>query len=370
MFRFRVNSKARGYHVHQSIWPNPSVGEEVACEREAGNAHDPQAVAMKKLIDGNVHVVGHVPRTISSVCSIFIRRGGNINCRITGSREHSSDLEQGGLQLPCELMFSIADSKEYQKARKSFKILSIDTHEINESMETENVTKPCATTEASTLEVTISTPPLAVPCSSVAQSNEDQNAIVDLTHFTEDEVVRSPQKKRSKVFNSEGIIMGNELSDSEINFAQDLLKEQFNKLNGLQSTLLQGNQLNLTENETRNKVQIIHCYSRHHWIVASTVGCALNQVKIYDSLFSYCDMETETVVSNLFQWSKPIKLVVNVSRSQKQKGTADCGLFAIANATAIAHGKNPSKLKFNQESMRVHLIDCFNHKHMSLFPCK
>jgi len=59
-------------------------------------------------------------------------------------------------------------------------------------------------------------------------------------------------------------------------------------------------------------------------------------------------METKAVVHNLFQWSKSINLVVTVSLSQKQKGTADCGLFAIANATAIAHGKNPSKLQFKQ----------------------
>jgi len=83
--------------------------EEVSCEREAGNPHDSQAVAMTKLIDGNVEVVGHVPRTISSICSIFIRRGGSIVCKVTGSREYSSDLEQGGLQLPCELTFRIAD---------------------------------------------------------------------------------------------------------------------------------------------------------------------------------------------------------------------------------------------------------------------
>ena len=164
--------------------------------------------------------------------------------------------------------------------------------------------------------------------------------------------------------------MGNELSDDEINLAQQLLKEQYNKLNGLQSTLLQSKHLNLTENEIRNKIQIIHCYPRHHWIVASTVGCALNQVKIYDSLFSYCDMETEAVVYNLFQWSKSIKLIITVSCIQKQKGTTDCGLFAIANATAIAHGKNPNKLQFKQESMRAHLLDCFDHKNMSLFPCK
>ena len=314
---------------------------------------------MMKLIDGNMHVVGHVPRTISSVCSIFIRRGGNIVCRITGSREYSSDLEQGGLQLPCELTFSIADSQEYKKTRKSFKILSIDTREVS----TLEVMKP---------EIKSLAGKDLVPCSSVLQSTEEQRTVVDLTHFSKDKDVHSPLKKRSKVFDSEGIIMGNELSDNEINLAQQLLKEQYNKLNGLQSTLLQSKQLNLIENETRNKIQIIHCYSRHHWIVASTVSCALNQVKIYDSLFSYCDMETEAVVYNLFQWSKSIKLIVTVSRIQKQKGTTDCGLFAIANATAIAHGKNPSKLQFKQKSMRAHLIDCFDliDKHMSLFPCK
>ena len=30
--------------------------------------------------------VGHVPRKISSVCSMFLRRGGTISCRVTGSR--------------------------------------------------------------------------------------------------------------------------------------------------------------------------------------------------------------------------------------------------------------------------------------------
>ena len=38
------------------------MGEKVSCEQEAGNTHDPQAVAMMKLIDCNVQVVGHVPK--------------------------------------------------------------------------------------------------------------------------------------------------------------------------------------------------------------------------------------------------------------------------------------------------------------------
>ena len=141
---FRVESKVRGYHVYQSIWPSPFVGEEVSCERETGNAHDPQAVAMMKVIDGNVQVVGHVPRTISSVCSIFIRRGGSIVCTITGSREYSSDLENGGLQFPCLLTFSIDNYtlyEDYRKTRKSFKILCINTYEVNEPIETGEVLK-------------------------------------------------------------------------------------------------------------------------------------------------------------------------------------------------------------------------------------
>ena len=133
---FCIRSKVRGYHIYHSIWPYPFV-REVSCEQEAGNSHDPQAVTMTKLIDGNVEVVGHVPQTISSICSLFIRRGRSITCKVTRSREYSSDLEQGGIQLPCKLTFCIADSLEFQKTRISFRMVSTDTLEVNEAMETE-----------------------------------------------------------------------------------------------------------------------------------------------------------------------------------------------------------------------------------------
>ena len=45
-------------------------------------------------------VIGHVPRKISSVCSLYICRGGEIHCRVTGFRRFSADLEQGGLEVP------------------------------------------------------------------------------------------------------------------------------------------------------------------------------------------------------------------------------------------------------------------------------
>lgn len=92
-------------------------------------------------------------------------------------------------------------------------------------------------------------------------------------------------------------------------------------------------------------------------------------MKVYDSLFTYCDQETERVIANLFQCDSS-EIRITVSRCQKQKGTVDCGLFAIANATAIAFGKNPSKLRFKQEALRSHLVNCYNKNLMLLFPCK
>ena len=55
----------------------------------------------------------------------------------------------------------------------------------------------------------------------------------------------------------EQIIVNVELSDEEINFAQELLKLQFPKLNGLQSSLFQEKPLALIEDAVKNKIQII-----------------------------------------------------------------------------------------------------------------
>ena len=41
-------------------------------------SHDLQAVAIKKTIDGTLHVVGRKPRIVSLICSIFLKRDGSI----------------------------------------------------------------------------------------------------------------------------------------------------------------------------------------------------------------------------------------------------------------------------------------------------
>ena len=93
-----------------------SFGEVLACEREPVNAADRYAVAVKK--EGTT--VGHLHLKLSRVCSLFLRRGGTIDCTVTGRREYSADLAQGGLEIPCSLVFK-ATPREILKLKKVWK---------------------------------------------------------------------------------------------------------------------------------------------------------------------------------------------------------------------------------------------------------
>ena len=112
METFQKESRVRGYHVYKEHW-EAAVGEELECQRERRNGADAYAVAAVR--EGSV--VGHVPCRISRVCSLFIRRGGVIRCCITGRRRYSSDLPQGGLEIPCLLSFE-GEAKEIKKLVK------------------------------------------------------------------------------------------------------------------------------------------------------------------------------------------------------------------------------------------------------------
>lgn len=52
----------------------------------------------------------------------------------------------------------------------------------------------------------------------------------------------------------------------------------------------------------------------------------------------------------------------------KQNGTKDCGLFAIAAIVSLAFGEDPTKFKYNQDQMRVHLVKSFESNKLLVFP--
>ena len=69
-----MDSVLRGYHIYKDIPWDPAIGTTLPCKREAFNLHDPYAAtAMNHGV-----MVGHVSRSISAVCSIFLQRGGII----------------------------------------------------------------------------------------------------------------------------------------------------------------------------------------------------------------------------------------------------------------------------------------------------
>ena len=109
-----MESCIRGYHIYKDVWV-AVIGEDLSCEREPLNHVDRYAVAVLK----DDTVVGHIPKKISRICSLFIARGGTIVCTPMGGRRYSTDLPQGGLEIPCKLVF-IGEQNEIEKVKTLF----------------------------------------------------------------------------------------------------------------------------------------------------------------------------------------------------------------------------------------------------------
>ena len=138
--------------------------------------------------------------------------------------------------------------------------------------------------------------------------------------------------------------MGDQLTDLEINYAQQLLKQQCTHVNGLTSTLLQEKGSNLTRDTVKNRVQIIYCRNRRHWVVATTINSDYNTVKVYDSMFHYLDQDSLQTVESCFQ--SDVIPEIRMMQCCKQEGVKDCGVYAIAFSVALALGVNPSRQNF------------------------
>ena len=91
-------------------------------------------------------------------------------------------------------------------------------------------------------------------------------------------------------------------------------------------------------------------------------------VSIYDSAYDDVDVKTNFVISQLIRFEgKSIPLrIMNVS---KQVGITDCGLYAIANLTALVLGNvEPTNVVFDQRKLRSHYLECLeNQKVMDFY---
>ena len=343
---FEYDSVIRGYHIYKEIW-EASHGETFDCVRETGNRFDPFAVAVIR--DGEI--IGHVPKLISAAASLFLRHSGSIKCKVTGSRQYSRDLPQGGLEIPCQLTFE-GSEKYIGKVKKLLKLSDLDSGSPTVSVAADTAggssskEKPADTTGNS--------------------GNSNSKAEADVVLEVDD------GGKRRKVDNArewiriqnmvlrlsdKAVLLNGELNDKLINAAQKLLLQKFPSLKGLRSTLVQDHIGFWVD----NYLQVVHSRS-NHWITVVTIGCQHGKVKVYDSLYN----EVDTATKNKLEKTFACKLQYIVPRVQKQQGVKDCGLFAVAFATDIAHGK--TVFKYDQSKMRNHLCECFEQLCIDVFP--
>ena len=70
-----------------------------------------------------------------------MRRGCIIKCIVDGSRRYSSDIPQGGLEIPCVLTFTAQSSIEGNKSEKLIKsALSVKSSKVLNSVQGETYT--------------------------------------------------------------------------------------------------------------------------------------------------------------------------------------------------------------------------------------
>ena len=108
------------------------------------------------------------------------------------------------------------------------------------------------------------------------------------------------------------------------------------------------------------------CIERNHWIVAARIGSCYNSINVYDSLYKSIDKDTKQAILNMFKKVGQVK--INSVNMQTQRGGTDCGVFAIAIATFLGYGDDPTKLKFQQENLREHLLKCLESGTLTVFP--
>ena len=154
------------------------------------------------------------------------------------------------------------------------------------------------------------------------------------------------------------------LTDAVINAGQKLLKLAYPHIGGLQSTVL-GETL-AYEIQTGQFIQILH--ARSHWITVSNIGSDPGHINVFDSIPSVDISSRNKQQLAAMIHTQDDKVVLDFQAAQLQRGTNDCGLFALAYAASLCAGEDPTVVSYVQHRFRQHLLHCFEEKVMTPFP--
>ena len=147
--------------------------------------------------------------------------------------------------------------------------------------------------------------------------------------------------------------------------ANKLLKESFPAIDGLQNPVLQQNMSFDAPNFEFAQFLLVN---KNHWLLISNIGEEMNTVCIYDSMQLKPDSDCLSIVSKYIQCSES-QITINVMNVQEQEDSYSCGDLAVAFATSLIHGEDPTQLHYKQ--LRNHLKDCVDrYSSFSIYCCK
>ena len=118
--------------------------------------------------------------------------------------------------------------------------------------------------------------------------------------------------------------------------------------------------------EVTEFVQVININSCY-WVAISTVGVSAGCIQWLDCMHSSPSDESKKVIAGMMQYHKS-ELVIQIMNVQRQRGSSDCGVFALALITAICFGLDPVSMFFDQKEMRKHLLKSIVTQEITPFP--
>ena len=192
-------------------------------------------------------VVGHVLKKLSTICSLFLR-SGTIRCKVSSNRQYSVHLDQGGLEVPCKLTFACSDQELLSTTRK---LLYLTLKKGDSEMPLKKIKlEPIETPDITVDNIMGDVIPVKV-----IDDGQGCGSSLDLKRD-----LKWVKTGRISLLtsNKTKILIGNELDDAIMSFAQKLLKKQFPDINGLQNQGW-GKQFAIGEADQKQIMTHAHC---------------------------------------------------------------------------------------------------------------
>jgi hypothetical protein len=147
--------------------------------------------------------------------------------------------------------------------------------------------------------------------------------------------------------------------------AQMMMKKNNPDIGGLFCVTI-GGSLEFPKVDEEISMQIIHT-GKDHWVLAAKGFNQPAHVLIYDSLPGINQHPHTSCTSTLLQ-TKEKKMTYVVKNVQRQGNGYDCGVLAIAFATSLLHGQDPTTVTYDVGPLRPHLRACMAAGNLTPFP--